>query len=56
MIENPTDQEINIVINSYIENYTNYENDILDLVEFCKYQEDKARLLVLKRYPQLQIN
>lgn len=52
----PTEKEITQVINTYIQDYTNYENEVFDVTEFLKVEEDKARLLVLKRYPQLQLN
>lgn len=56
MIQSLSEQETTDVINAYLIDYTNYENDILDLVEILKLKEDKARELVLKRYPQLQVN
>jgi hypothetical protein len=52
----PTNKELVDVINLYLTTYGSYEDDVQDLIEFCRFQEDKARVLVLKRYPQLQVN
>jgi len=44
------------VINTYIQDYNNYQNEVLDVIEFLGVKEDRALLLVLKRYKQLQVN
>ena len=55
IIKDLTEIEINDTIRNVLINYGNYSSDIMELVA-VGYPEEKAKILVLKRYKEFEIN
>lgn len=54
-IEDPSDRKVNEIIQTLLNDYENYMDEVDSLV-FLKYPEEKAKKLISKRYIQFIVN